>query len=340
MGSDDPGRLAALYPDWVRPTGPFRPLGGGGGLSGGRLWRCACPAGETVIRAWPEASGGRARIETIHGWLRAAADLTFLPQPFAALDGRTVQEFGGRCWEITPWLSGAPEARRPPPADRVRAAFEALARFHARLGSGSLVGPSPGLNARCEELARLVRGGFDAIERAVATRAGDPLALSAKRWVDQARRVAPKVFAEVDAVRRREVPLQPCLRDARPEHFLFRDNVVVGLVDFGAMDVDCVAGDLARLLGEWLPRPECETQREEGLAAYRRARPISPAEEPLIDAFETLADVLVGERWVRWRFVEDRRFDDPEAHALGIARGLERLRRLAERLVQPMPRQP
>ena len=47
--------------------------------------------------------------------------------------------------------------------------------------------------------------------------------------------------------------MQPCLRDARPEHFLFVENVLTGLIDFGAMDFETVAGDLARLLGEWLP---------------------------------------------------------------------------------------
>ena len=46
--------------------------------------------------------------------------------------------------------------------------------------------------------------------------------------------------------------LQPCLRDARPEHFLFDGDQLSGLVDFGAMAVDSVVGDLARLIGEWL----------------------------------------------------------------------------------------
>lgn len=329
MASNDLYRLLARYPDRLRPTGPIRPLGGGGGLSGARLWRYASPAGEMVIRAWPETVGGRARVETIHGWLRAAADLAFLPQPISSLDGRTVQELDGRCWEIVPWLPGEPEARRPPPVERVRAAFEALALFHSRFNIASAFGFSPGLNARAAELTRLIRGGFEAIERAVAARGDDPLAPATLRWLSLARRAAPGVAAEVEAVRRREVPLQPCLRDARPEHFLFQDNVVVGLVDFGAMDVECVAGDLARLLGEWLPRPECETLRQAGFAAYRRIRTLTTEEEGLIDAFESLADVLVGERWSRWRFLENRRFDDPNAHAQGIARGLERVERLA-----------
>jgi len=332
MTHDDPRRLPPRYPARLGPTGAIQPLGGGGGLSGSRLWRFASSAGEMVIRAWPERGGGRARVEAIHGWLRAAADLEFLPQPVAALDGRTVQEFGGRCWELAPWLPGSAEMSRPPAVERVRAAFEALAMVHRRLAGNSTLGPSPGLNARRDEVTRLVHGGFDAIERAVAARADDPLARPALHWAGLARRIAPAVLAKVEDVRRWSIPLQPCIRDARPEHFLFQGNVVSGLVDFGAMDVECVAGDLARLLGEWFPRPECDPLREEGLAAYRRERPLSTAEEALIDPFESLASLLIAERWVRWRFLEDRRFDAPQAHAQGIARGLERLQRLAERL--------
>lgn len=280
-----------------------------------------------VIRAWPQRDGDRARIEAIHGWLQSAVGLAFLPHPVAGLDGRTVQELDGRCWEVAPWLPGSPETRRPPSADRVRAAFEALAVVHQRLDQNPTLGPSPGLNARGEEVARLIHEGFDTIERAIENRAEDPIAPSALDWLDLARRFAPNLLADLNEVRQLAVPLQPCLRDARPEHFLFQGDEVSGLVDFGAMDVDCVAGDLARLLGEWLPKPDCEALRAEGLAAYRRRRPISPGEEALVGAFEALADLLIAERWIRWRFLEDRLFDDPQAHALGVARGLERLRR-------------
>ncbi|MDQ2622431.1 MAG: aminoglycoside phosphotransferase family protein, partial [Actinomycetota bacterium] len=202
-----------------------------------------------VVRAWPERAGGRARVETIHVWLREAAGLSFLPLPIPGLDGRTAQELGGRCWEVTPWLPGEPETNRPPAVDRVRAAFQAMAILHQRLARGSASGPSLGLNARREELARLIHGGFEVIGRAIANRSDDPLAPSAAAWLDLARRLAPGMLVELEDVRRLVVPLQPCLRDARPEHFLFQGNVVSGLVDFGAMDVDTVAGDLARLLG-------------------------------------------------------------------------------------------
>jgi Ser/Thr protein kinase RdoA (MazF antagonist) len=123
------------------------------------------------------------------------------------------------------------------------------------------------------------------------------------------------------------VSLQPCLRDARPEHFLFEGDRLSGLVDFGAMGVDCVAGDLARLMTEWLDGDS--EARAEALNAYERVHTLETAEAGLIEAFEKSSALLIGEHWIRWHYLEDRRFDDPRAVPQGIARGLERLERLA-----------
>ena len=94
----------------------------------------------------------------------------------------------------------------------------------------------------------------------------------AMRWLGLARAVAPRLLDPLREAAGRPVPLQPCLRDARPEHFLFEGDRVTGLVNFGAMDIDCVAGDLARLMGEWLDGDS--TARAEALAAYERIRPL------------------------------------------------------------------
>ena len=103
-----------------------------------------------------------------------------------------------------------------------------------------------------------------------------------------------------------------------------------GLVDFGAMGVESVAADLARLIGEWLDGDRAA--RREAIAAYSRIRPLDAAEARLIDVFETAAALLIGERWVRWHYVENRRFDDPHAVASGLARGLLRLNGIVRRL--------
>ena len=74
------------------------------------------------------------------------------------------------------------------------------------------------------------------------------------------------------------VCVQPVLRDARPEHFLFEDGRLSGLVDFGAMGVDSVAADLARLIGDWFDGDR--DLRREALAAYEAVRPLSAERGP------------------------------------------------------------
>lgn len=332
MNLDAIMRIVGRYDRDLQPTGGVQPLGGYGGLSGSRLWRYASASGEILIRAWPEATRGRGRIETIHRWLRGVIELPFIPQPFPGRDGRTVQELEGVFWEATPWLPGSPDPSRPPTVERVRAAFRALGVFHDRLSKGAVVGPSPGLRLRGEEMRRLLGGGFDAIEAELKAQTDDPCRSSALEWLGLARDTTPKALGMIERAGRLVSPLQPCLRDARPEHFLFEGDRVTGLVDFGAMDVETAAADLARLQGEWLPLPEGEALRAEGIKAYTEVAALHFNHLTIATAFEAAADVLIAERWIRWGLHERRRFDDPNAIADGLNRGLARLRGLALRL--------
>lgn len=318
--------ILARYPAAVRPAGEPESLGGAGGLSGARLWRFRSATGPMVLRLWPPHGPGRPHLEQVHRWLHRAGDLGFIPVPIADRSGQTLQELAGEFWELVPWMPGSPETSRPPATARVRSAFTAMAAFHQRLAEGRRSGTSPGLEHRATELDRLIRGGFDAIERAIRP-PGTSLAVEATRWLDLARPMAPRLLKPLREAAGRVVPLQPCLRDARPDHFLFEGDRVTGLVDFGAMGIDCVAGDLVRLIGEWLDGDPAA--RAEALDAYERIRPLDPDEASLIDAFAGSSALLIGEHWIRWHFVEGRHFDDPSAVTTGIARSLEHLRRLA-----------
>ena len=186
-------------------------------------------------------------------------------------------------------------------------------------------------------MIHLIRGGLDTLEQAV-TRARRPheaqLRDTAMRWVGLARLVAPRLLDPLREAAGRVTLLQPCFRDARPDHFLFEGDRVSGLVDFGAMGIDCVAGDLARLIGEWLDSDP--SARSEALAAYERVRSLDIAEAALIGVFESSSALLIGEHWIRWHYVEGRHFDDPRAVTQGIARGLSRSERLALR-TEPGP---
>ena len=265
-----------------------------------------------MLRGWPPHGPGRTHLERVHHWLSLAGDLGFIPSPIADRSGRALQEHEGRLWELTPWMPGAAEAARPPDPARVRSAFAAMAAFHQRLAGERRDGVSPGLGQRHEAIAQLLQGGFDALERAIEPAAVSPQDEArpmALRWLNLARAMAPQLLEPLRRAAGRTVPLQPCLRDARPEHFLFEGDRVTGLVDFGAMGVDCVAGDLARLMGEWLDGDA--SARVEAMASYERIRPLDVDEAAVIDAFASSTALLIGEHWIRWHFIEGRRFDDP-----------------------------
>jgi len=120
------------------------------------------------------------------------------------------------------------------------------------------------------------------------------------------------------------------LRDVRPEHFLFEADRLSGLIDFGAMGIESVAADLARLIGEWFP--DDHVLRALALAAYRQVRPLDASEAALIAALEATGDLLIAGHWLSWHYLDHRHFDDASAVARGVARGLHRLERLAERI--------
>ncbi len=324
-----PLEILFRYPASVQPVSPPRHLGSAGGLSGARLWRFDSAQGPLVLRGWPMDGSGRAHIETVHRWLFMTTELGFVPVPILDQTGRTLQEYDGRLWEITPWLAGTADLSRPPAPAHLRHGFAGLAAFHQRLAGERIRGPSHGLQERFEAVSRLTHGGLDRLEEAVASwpRPDAPEIDPARCWLRLARLVAPGLGESLGRASKNDLWLQPCLRDARAEHFLFEADRLSGLVDFGAMGVESVAGDLGRLIGDWLDDDPLARQR--ALESYEQFRPLDPIETRLISAFQSGTSLLIGERWIRWHFVEDRRFDDPVAVMEGIARSLSPLERLA-----------
>ena len=328
-------KLLDLYPAQAQPTSPIRPLGNAGGGSGASLWRFDSGLGKLMIRAWPVDGPGLSALTHIHGWLAPLTPLGFIPIPIPTRDGRTFVSLDGRFWEVTPWMPGVADLDRPPTPSHLRAAFSGLAALHQRWSIAARIGRSHALADRLDEAESLIAMELGLMAFAVAHAPSDPVRGLAERWLGMARE---GLIAMVDRLRRDgsiELPLQPVLRDARPEHFLFEGDRLTGLVDFGAMGVDSPSVDLARLLSEWVGTDR--VARHQALDAYNAVRPLSTREVEAIDIFTESAAWLGPARWVRWHYIERRPFTDPDA----VHRGLERsLARLLERLAPIMSSTP
>jgi homoserine kinase type II len=137
---------------------------------------------------------------------------------------------------------------------------------------------------------------------------------------------APDIVSSVERAARTQLRLQPCIRDIRPEHVLFSGDEVSGIVDFGAMRDDHVAADIARLLGGMVG--DDPSGWRTGLLSYETIRPLDERERSLVRVFDRTTVLLSGMNWLRWLYVEPRRFDNPERILRRLDTLIERLTRL------------
>src|SRR5438046_1699130 len=106
--------VAVLAHYSVPLQGSITPLGNHGGFSGALLFRVDAPAGTLCLRAWPPDVAPQ-RLDDIHRLMRRGIDagLDFVPRVFATDRGQMHVESGGRLWELTTWMPGAPALRQP-----------------------------------------------------------------------------------------------------------------------------------------------------------------------------------------------------------------------------------
>lgn len=320
----EPRAVLLRYPGVCRPIGPVEAIGGAGGRSGSQWWRFNTPGGLLGLRAWPPPPIGpdATRLAQIHGWLSVARAFPVVPKPLPGLDGRTWQNGEGHLWELIPWLPGEAEPFPHERPSRIEAGFRALARFHQELARTGLIrGTSPNVVARLEELERLRSGGFDTLSQGIAPGVDATPLLG--RWRLLAEQLAPRSIAALRGVASLRVPLQPCVRDMRGEHLLFEGDTLRGLVDFGAMGVDSVATDLARLAEDWLGADPEATRR--GLSAYEAVRPLDATERRLIEPLTRSGALLAGANWIRWGLIERREGISRASWVAGLARSVDRL---------------
>jgi homoserine kinase type II len=121
---------------------------------------------------------------------------------------------------------------------------------------------------------------------------------------------ASELAAAIDPLVTEVFPIQPVIRDCWHDHILFSGDEVTGLVDFGAMQMDNVALDLARVLGSLIGN---ERERwPTALETYSQLRPLSFKEIEFIYALDRCAAFLGGINWLKWIGLERRAFESPE----------------------------
>jgi homoserine kinase type II len=319
------------YKSAARPE-QIEPVGSAGGFSGSLLWRVHDPQGVLCLRRWPTPHPSRVRIEWIHQVMAHAWQHGFrcLPLPLHTASHATLVEHAGHLWELTPWMPGDAAFESAPSGDRLRAAATTLARFHLTVGDFPGIvtrhGPSPGLFERRQRFEFLTAGGFERLVRSATDDVWPPLMQRALRILESYGRLGCRTALETAAAAQQPVFLQPCLRDIHSDHVLFDQAKVTAFVDFGAMRVDTVATDLARMLGSMARDDPAWWQL--GLAAYESVRPLADEERRLVVPFDRAAVVLSGLNWLEWIYVERRRFENREAVLRRIDRLIERLNRL------------
>jgi len=285
-------------------------LGNAGGFSGARIWKFASNQAIWCLRRWPTEHPDEQHLAWVHQTLlrAVAGGIKFVPVPHATQTGHTFIRFNGYLWELTNWMPGTATFWEDPSPRKLTNAMGALARFHRAV---ELTEPqhdlAPAVATRQQRLTEWQEIAADASWKhrlATNTRFDHQLA-ELLAWLPS--NLDPLKEA-LDQASRCSVPLQPCLRDVWHDHILFQDDEVTGVIDFGAMRVDSIATDIARLMGS-LVGDDTEAWQT-GLEAYESERPLLAAERSLLATLDRANLILSAVNWIRWLCLEGRRFDD------------------------------
>jgi Ser/Thr protein kinase RdoA (MazF antagonist) len=253
-----------------------------------------------------------------------SAGLDFVPVIAITDQGTTWLAHAGRLWDMATWMPGRADFHDQPTSARLEAASTALARLHAAwVGVCSAVGPSPGVLRRLEiahDWIGLIKSGW---HLPLGVGRGDPVCACAERaWylLPSLLEAVPRALATwTEPI----LPLQPCLCDIWHDHVLFDGDQISGLIDYGAVKVDHVAVDLARLLGSMVE--DNADQRRAGLRVYARLHPLSWEEEALVSILDETGTVIAVANWLKWLYRDQKVFEDRIAVARRLSRLVERM---------------
>ena len=341
LQAEDVSQVLAMYPDDCGSQ-RIESLVSVRGFSGARFWRLDSPRGKLCLRRWPSEHPSRGRLTFIHAVLDHVHTRRFitLPVPIRTSVGESCCSFDGHLWELTDWLPGAADYLATPSRAKLEAAMSALAHWHLAAADFPRAirspSPSPGIASRLRHLNQLpgvlARLSIDAEIKASKEPDWSKLAALANRLIVGHFSVELAVHTKLESAASTRVSLQPCIRDIWSDHVLFEGNRVSGIVDFGAMRMETVAGDVARLLGSLAGDDLLAWQQ--GLAAYQAIRPLSDDEAALVPVFDESTMLLSGFNWLEWIIIAQRQFENPAEVIRRLTTIVSRLEILSDSLAR------
>ena len=299
--------------------GPARPLGDAGGFSGACFWQVQEADLCWGIRRWPLEHPPVSRLKWIHAVLSHSLGPGFplLPPMRTTPAGESFIQESGFLWECSRWMPGTPALKQDPSPTCIARALEALAMFHLSVedflpGQDQQVrSAAPALESRKAFYQSLVQGKQGEIRARLRESDWADLNRRAEMIVERFRESTELLEKRLVSATRCRVKLLPCLRDIWSQHVLFVDQEVSSFIDFGAMRVDSVAADVARLLGSVSVAEEKKWAA--GLRAYQGVRRLDDEEQELAVALELANRRMSGMQWLNWILLEGRVFHDREA---------------------------
>jgi homoserine kinase type II len=339
--------ILSRYPVEFQTT-RIEPLGNAGGMSGANFWRIAAPHGDFILRRWPPEHPSPDRLQFIHDVLRhSARSVDFLPIPVETRDGQSFVHAANRLWQLEPWMPGTADFERNPSDHRLHAAMTALARFHNAAAdfqtrpsrdTTTRVPAQSSIPRRITRLQDLLHDEADELASAIRDAQWPAFAQLARQFLNSLPHALPPAFAQLQCLANVPLPTQPCLRDIWHDHVLFTGDQLTAIVDFGAVDFDTPATDIARLIGSLADVTQLiwEAAREgsesanfwqRALDAYHATRPLSPDETLAVHAIHAANPILAGCNWIRWIYIEKRTFNSDDQI-------LNRFQRIVARLMQ------
>jgi Ser/Thr protein kinase RdoA (MazF antagonist) len=136
-------------------------------------------------------------------------------------------------------------------------------------------------------------------------------------------------FSNPDVLPSMILPVQPVLRDCWHDHVLFCGDTVTGIIDYGAMQIDNVAFDIARLLGTTVA--DDQELWDQSVADYCELRQLSEMERKLLPWIDQTGVFIGSCHWIHWLMIEKRTFRDWSLVKRRVRFHRQKMQRLIER---------